>query len=481
MPIFRYTFKKILVSPSTWVVFALTLIILGLGWVLVPSLASSAFPGGKIPWTPEIVKSRLFLGVWKQIAFFGLIGLMFFIFLGIKSVQIFRDEIDDGTLLILVSKPVSRNRIWFEKWLTFQVTNIGYIFLSIFLPSLLLLIPSIAGPKYFIILFPYMWILFGIALLFDLIFSSIVLLISLVLNSKATIALMVGFAALVNVFASAIDPIIQIPPDYFLASQAVKTYQFMEKSNFVDQSDIKWFNDEKQAYLSGVAQQKAYEKSIRDLMAKVYIELIKGVTYPINYDAAQEKVELKEVVDHKAGSAFNENEIVLAKHIYDISSAYRQWDAQSFEELMTGINVGSQNSGSSSGAGGNTVFYSVSDTFKGLAPIDQATLNNINSKISQKKVMRYLNIFYQLSYLFNGIMNQQLSLFSYSPDYAQNDDPYLIKFTETSPGSGDYVPDTSASSNSKIINLTALITMYTLLGISLLGTSWYIFNRRDFA
>ncbi|WP_245938479.1 hypothetical protein [Spiroplasma phoeniceum] len=45
--------------------------------------------------------------------YFGLTSM----FIGFKAVQLIRDEIDDGTLLIFSSIPISRTRMIIEKWL----------------------------------------------------------------------------------------------------------------------------------------------------------------------------------------------------------------------------------------------------------------------------------------------------------------------------------------------------------------------------
>ncbi|WP_342261626.1 hypothetical protein [Spiroplasma endosymbiont of Notiophilus biguttatus] len=101
-------------------------------------------------------------------------------------------------------------------------------------------------------------------------------------------------------------------------------------------------------------------------------------------------------------------------------------------------------------------------------------INDFNSKISQKRVSRYFNIFYQWSYLFNGIINEQTSLYVNPSVFQSIDVPYLISFNEV------IGQVNSNSGNDKIINFPALISVYVILGLGLLAGSWYLFNRRDF-
>uniref|UniRef100_UPI0037DC4EA3 ABC transporter permease n=1 Tax=Spiroplasma endosymbiont of Cleonymus obscurus TaxID=3066324 RepID=UPI0037DC4EA3 len=96
---------------------------------------------------------------WKVLSFSVLLSIMIFVFISVKATQVFRDEIDDGTLLILVSKPVSRTRIWTEKLLSLQVVIILYLFLSIFIASFVITIPGIGSSTIYNAVFPYLWIL----------------------------------------------------------------------------------------------------------------------------------------------------------------------------------------------------------------------------------------------------------------------------------------------------------------------------------
>lgn len=477
MPIFRYTFKKILVSPSTWVIFVLSTFILGLCWVLPVALTIPFLEINNSEITKEFVLSK-FLYTWKLTTFTGFVGLMFIIFVGIKATQIFRDEIDDGTLLILVSKPISRNRIWAEKWLSFQATIISYTFLVIFFAGILLVIPGLSRPIVFLTFLPYMGILFGIVLLFDLIFSSIVLLLSLVINGKATVALAVGFAALMSIFSQVIEPIVDIPHDYFQLSHAAAVYQDVNKK--VSSNDFDWFKEQIASKGNG------YSNSIHEVIKDVYSK--EGILgnpdmYPDFYDPEGEQTAVHAIItngSHKG--SYTSEQISLLTHINNISSVFRQWNQQSYEELMTGTRVGGGNNSGGIWTGltsdFNYVDYNAFNVIEGMNVVVKKTVvDTFQKQISKKRIMRYLNIFYQFYYLWNGTWAAN-DLYVGEGSYVMLQDPYIISFNEI--GDNQYKVDANSGKN-KIINFPALVTVYVLLGLGLLTTSWYVFNRRDFA
>ncbi|WP_342276108.1 hypothetical protein [Spiroplasma endosymbiont of Nebria brevicollis] len=80
-----------------------------------------------------------------------------------------------------------------------------------------------------------MWILFGVGIIFDLIISSIAILLSLVMNAKAIIATMIGFAALLQILSSSLlmNQISAPTREYMQASQAATVYSTLLKVNLV--------------------------------------------------------------------------------------------------------------------------------------------------------------------------------------------------------------------------------------------------------
>ncbi len=471
MPIFRYTTKKIFISPSTWVVLFLSIVILSLSWSLPFVLANAQAPI-KISWTKNLVLSTM-LSTWKIFTFSTFISFTLIIFIGVKATQIFRDEIDDGTLLILVSKPISRNKIWREKWLSFQVTLILYVFLTILVSGLILLIPKIGNATIYSALLPYMGILFGIALLFDLIISSIILLLSLVLNSKATIAISVGFAALIGIFSQTLEFLIPISDNYFNASHAVAVLHDLEDK--LDSAEISWVKTQ----LTG----SDYRTPIEDVLKKVYTENISDVNYPTLYDPIKEQTILNDIIKNPTNySNYSPDEITLIGHIVKVSNVFRQWKQQSYQELMTSIQVGTGNSSVIViDNGTNVVNYSLYDLYTDINyHFSQLEINSIKTKIFQKRMLRYFNIFYHFYYLWVGTWNDTHSLYVDDVTYMDYNDPYLISFKEISNDSTVQYQVDDSSGNSKILSFPILLVVYLLIGFVLLGTSWYIFNSRDF-
>lgn len=95
----RYTLIKILKAPSTYVMFVLTFLV---GLMIIISLATGMSDNLSGDYSKAAkATSTIYLWIWYML-YFGLISM----FIGFKAVQIIRDEIDDGTLLIFSSIPM---------------------------------------------------------------------------------------------------------------------------------------------------------------------------------------------------------------------------------------------------------------------------------------------------------------------------------------------------------------------------------------
>jgi len=450
MPIFRYTFKKMLVSPSTWITLMISIIFL-----MTPLLV-----------TTEMSQNYLSINAFKIISFYFL-ALCLVIFIAIKATQIFRSEINDGTLLILVSKPISRSRIWAEKWLSFQAILVMYCFLTIFISTT----PVAFLASNFKEVFPYMWLLFGTALLFDLIISSIALLLSLVLNSIAFIATMIGMAAVSPILGSTVDTFITtFPSQYFQTSQAFIIYQKLKTT--LNKPELDWVKD---SYIKNNPQD--INEEINKLMNYVYVSFGKGSEYHTHqyFDAVKEQEALKGVID---GSHPIVNvDKVLASHIVNVSNLFRQFQTQSYEELMTGQEIIPSPLWKEFHY--TTVEYNVTYLTVLNYPISETEYNNTQSILSKKQMLRSFNVFYQLYYIWIGISNNSNPAFSSAMDYTLNNDPYLVPYQKITDDT--YKVNLDSQQKKKILNFAALVSVYTMLGIGLLGVSWFVFNRRDFA
>lgn len=464
MPIFRYTIKKMLLTPSTWIILLITIAFI----TLINTLLLVTF--NKPNFTPQEIFNN-YLGTWKDLMFLAFLGLMLFIFIAIKATQVFRDEIDDGTLLILVSKPVSRTRIWTEKLFALQTTILLFMFFSIFVSSIFIAIPGIGSGDIYSKMFPYMWILFAVGIIFGLIISSTAILLSLVMNAKAIVAIIIGFSALVNILSTdAIMGLVSPTKEYMQASQAAAVYNNAKSKLSLD--DLTWLD----SYIadSGSTIKDQITKDLKD----IYEKYIPTISYPAaEYDY---KLEQESVTKIANGTLLPETatkiDVALTKHILAVANVFRQWSQQSFNELLTGDHVGPWES-----SFGNKVDYSVKDMKEGLnLTINQTQYEESNKKLSQTKTLRYLNIFYHLKYIWNGISTPDGGSFVDSWKYKANADPYLFSWKKD-PKADKYQVDTSKKANSKIISFTGDLTAYLVIGLILFGSSWFVFNRKDFA
>ncbi len=209
MAVYRYSLKKFLKTPSTWLLLlfgALTMFfiggflifwILGLHWNLKNSPELQSFS-----------ETTAFVITYSTVG--STISLMIALFAGFKGSQVFRDEIEDGTFLIILSKPLSRKRILIQKWLAFMTVFIAFIICL----SLCHTLGALAAQKGNYVT-KYLWMAFPleivISMIFMIIFSSISLISSVFLHSKGVIGVsfILGMAI---VFTEFLAQFSYIPP-----------------------------------------------------------------------------------------------------------------------------------------------------------------------------------------------------------------------------------------------------------------------------
>ena len=200
--IYKYTFKKYLKSPSTWVIVALSVFIAG-------------FLGGYLPYTQiatNKTNSATEYGISMMMivsAITSFLAIFVSVFAGFKSATMFKDEVEDGTFLVILSKPISRNKIIFGKWLALQTAMLGYTFLTVLTYGLITLISDngskIEGLSRLGIhtitsqIFIVSMIIWGILMVVGFIFTSIALLLSTKLSVGATIGISIGIGVIIPV------------------------------------------------------------------------------------------------------------------------------------------------------------------------------------------------------------------------------------------------------------------------------------------
>ncbi len=206
MAIFRYTMVKFLKTPSTWVLFVFC------GGLLF-WISGLPFHTWGRNWNFKSVAEQQYDMKTAFIASYSALGsilaLSIALFAGFKGAQVFRDEIEDGSFLIVLSKPLSRRKIIFWKWLAFMTLFLVYGFALAFLHA----IGSLSEMKGTYIknkIFAAMPLEFLIIVIFVIIFSSIALIFSTFLSSRGVMGVMFVFG-LGIVFSQLISAFTYIP------------------------------------------------------------------------------------------------------------------------------------------------------------------------------------------------------------------------------------------------------------------------------
>ncbi len=199
MPIYKSTLFKFLKSFSTWFPLLVTLLIVSLIGAILPFLFLDLQ-------APSVIQTYKLYIVASVTTLGSATSIVSATFASYKAVQIYKQEIEEGTFLVLVSKPINRKKIIFEKWLALFTIITLYVFILISFYVFLVLIidpgnrianldiPPISD-KIFIVGV----ILMVIILMLTLMFSSIALILSSKFSSSATIALVAGLGAIIPI------------------------------------------------------------------------------------------------------------------------------------------------------------------------------------------------------------------------------------------------------------------------------------------
>lgn len=121
--------------------------------------------------------------------FFWTLGMMLTLNIGIISAGLIADEVDRGTMLLLVSKPVSRIQIFLGKFLAVFIYEAILCFISIFSYAYITVGFFSGNVMHFLGMLPFLWVLF----LYSLIVISLFLAISMALSSIMSRGRNVGF------------------------------------------------------------------------------------------------------------------------------------------------------------------------------------------------------------------------------------------------------------------------------------------------
>ncbi len=183
MILFRYNLKKYFRTVSTWVFLVIALVIIDfLAFILTYKLNNNRLAAG----SPLEISRTMILLVYTILPPFLI--MIIALFASFKSVQLFRDEINEGSLLLVISKPISRKRILIQKWLS--LISIFIIFITPILGSQTIILLNNIKFKSLdhLIWSGFLGELF-VSIVFFCLFSSLALMISLRLGVKSVIGL----------------------------------------------------------------------------------------------------------------------------------------------------------------------------------------------------------------------------------------------------------------------------------------------------
>ncbi|WP_425380443.1 ABC transporter permease [Spiroplasma endosymbiont of Stenodema calcarata] len=224
----HYTLIKMLKSPSTYIMFGLTFAV---GLIMTISMGTTMNDSISGDYS-EVAKSIFVIYSWIwYMLYFGLTSM----FIGFKAVQLIRDEIEDGTLLIFSSIPISRTRMIIEKWLALQFLCLGYSLIILLVPPLISLGIGPKGAAMGKVIFSKINFMILTSIILQLFLTTIGILISLGLNAKGVIGILftIGFLTIIGAM---------IPLMYNTSKIADKSSAYLMRTTDIAKSSIK-FND----------------------------------------------------------------------------------------------------------------------------------------------------------------------------------------------------------------------------------------------
>lgn len=238
MPIYKYTLQKYATAWSTWIIVVISMLLV----IVLGGYVPFKFANPKSPTTYAVICVSIVAAITSFLSIFTSV------FAGFKSATMFKDEVEDGTFLVMLSKPVSRGKIIFYKWLALQ-TAIAVYTLIVAISFLVAIAIFDTGNKLnasgeltafgiktlrsqIILISLSLWaILFIVAL----IFSSIALLLSTKLSVGTTIGISIAIGVIIPVTAL-VGTFTSKPAYKSISNSAPKTIDTMLGSELITQS-----------------------------------------------------------------------------------------------------------------------------------------------------------------------------------------------------------------------------------------------------
>ena len=167
--------------------FIITLIIM-----LLPLIITIAFPStidyGSI--SPQHAAAAISISI-VFLLFFWTLGIAFICLIGVSGASLISEEVHSGTMLILVSKPIQRIKIFLGKYLGLFLYGATLSFVAIFSIGWIAVLRYSGNIHHFFGILPFLFATYVYSLVLLLIFCSITLALSSIVKKPRTAALLV--------------------------------------------------------------------------------------------------------------------------------------------------------------------------------------------------------------------------------------------------------------------------------------------------
>jgi len=120
--------------------------------------------------------------------FFWTLGIVFTIVIGISGAPLIAEEINTGTMLILISKPITRTKIFLGKYLAVFLLGMVLSFIAIFSIGWITVLINSGNIDHFISLIPFLVALYLYSLFILFLFTSITMALSSILKKPKNVS-----------------------------------------------------------------------------------------------------------------------------------------------------------------------------------------------------------------------------------------------------------------------------------------------------
>lgn len=200
--IYRYTLRKYIKAPSTWIILAIS--------IFIATFLGGYLPNSKFNFDSEnSTMNYAKMSIIVVAAMTSFLSLFVSVFAGFKSATMFKDEVEDGTFLIMLSKPINRSKILLGKYLALESAIIIFSLITALSFALSEIAFDVGDEVKNIHLYgikslkSQVWIvsavMWGIITLMGFIFSSLGVLLSTKISVGATIGISIGLSVVIPV------------------------------------------------------------------------------------------------------------------------------------------------------------------------------------------------------------------------------------------------------------------------------------------